>query len=88
MEIDTTRKRGPLSEEQKERRQANRLCLYCGGPGHIAINCQHRPSCQVNQIIALDKPKSCFVETCSNDLSSPILTNKFQVLSQLEEEVN
>ena len=36
MEIDTMRRRGPLSEEEKQRRRANRLCLYCGGLGHIA----------------------------------------------------
>ena len=29
MEIDTTRPRGPLSEEEKQRCRANRLCLYC-----------------------------------------------------------
>ena len=50
MEIDTTRRRGPLSKEEKQRRRANRLCLYCGGPGHIAVNCSHRPRRQVNQI--------------------------------------
>jgi hypothetical protein len=88
MEINTTRRRGPLSDEEKQRRRVNRLCLYCGGPGHITINCPHRPRRQVNQITALDKPQSCSVETCSHDLSSPILANKFKLLSQLEEEVN
>ena len=33
MEIDTTCHRNPLSEEEKQRRRANRVCLYCGGPG-------------------------------------------------------
>ena len=28
MEIDTMRRRGSLSEEEKQRRRANRLCLY------------------------------------------------------------
>ena len=51
MEIDTTRCRGPLSEEEKQRCRANRLCLYCGGPGHIAVKCPHRPRRQVNQIV-------------------------------------
>ena len=50
MEIDVTRRRGPLSEAEKQRRRANRLCLYCGGPGHIAITCPHRPKRQVNQV--------------------------------------
>ena len=43
MEIDVTRCRGPLSEAEKQRCRANRLCLYCGGPGHIAITCPQRP---------------------------------------------
>ena len=88
MEIDTTRRRGPLSDEEKQRPRVNRLCLYCGGPGHIAINCPHRPGLQVNHITTLDKPQSCFVETSNNDLSSSALSKKFEVLSQLEEEVN
>ena len=51
MEIEATRRRGPLSDEEKQRRRANRLCLYCGGLGHIAINCPDRPKHQVNQIL-------------------------------------
>jgi hypothetical protein len=43
MEIDATRRRGPLSNAEKKRRWANRLCLYCRGPGHIAITCPHKP---------------------------------------------
>ena len=52
MEIDTTRRYGPLSEEEKQRRRTNRLCLYCSGPGHIVVNCPHRLNRQVNQITA------------------------------------
>ena len=43
MEVDALRRRGPLSAEEKMRRRANRLCLYCGGPNHIAINCPIAP---------------------------------------------
>ena len=50
MEIDTTRRLGPLSEEEKQRRRGNQLCLYCGGPWHIAVNYPHWPRRQVNQI--------------------------------------
>ena len=93
MEIDTTRRRGPLSEEEKQRRRANRLCLYCGGPGHIAVNCPHRPRRQVNQIVASSdctKPESISVgiSDSPNSTNSPNLANKFDVLSQLEEELN
>ena len=109
MEIDTTRRRGPLSEEEKQRRRANRLCLYCGGPGHIAVNCPHRPKRQVNQITACTnstKPESISLgvpdslnntktesiplgmHESSNSTYSPNLINKFDVLSQIEEELN
>ena len=101
MEIDTMRRRGPLSEEEKQRRRANRLCLYCGGPGHIAINCPHRPRRQVNQIVACTKPESILplgvsdsvnsplgVSDSINSTNSPSISNKFEILSHLEEELN
>ena len=50
MEIDVTQRRGSLSEEEKQRRRANHLCLYCGGLGHIAIHCLHKLRRQVNHI--------------------------------------
>ena len=90
MEINTTRRRGPLSEEEKQRCRANRLCLYCGGPGHIAVNCPHRPKRQVNQIIAstnITKPESISLGV-SDSSNSPSLSNKFEILNQLEEELN
>jgi 6-phosphogluconolactonase/glucosamine-6-phosphate isomerase/deaminase len=90
MEIDTTRRRGPLSEEEKQRRRANRLCLYCGGPGHIAVNCPHCPKSQVNQITTStnsSKPESISLGM-SDSPTSPSLSNKFEIISQLEEELN
>ncbi|OMJ11484.1 Retrotransposon-derived protein PEG10 [Smittium culicis] len=44
MEIDamTSRPRGPLSEKEKARRYELGLCLYCGGSGHIALDCTKR----------------------------------------------
>jgi len=35
----TSRRRGKLTEVERNRRRANNLCLYCGTAGHIAINC-------------------------------------------------
>ena len=43
MEIEATRRRGLLSEAEKQRYQANRLFLYCGDPERIVICCPHRP---------------------------------------------
>ena len=90
MEIDITQRRGSLSNEEKQRRRANRLCLYCGGPRHIAIHCSRRPRRQVNQIHYDNKNESNNLEVVSesNIMNNPPLSNKFEVLSQLEEESN
>ena len=80
MEMDTTRRCGPLSEEEKQRCRTNRLCLYCSGPGHIAVNCPHMPRRQVNQVVVSTKPESISLGM-SNNPSSPSLSNKFEILS-------
>ena len=54
MEIDSIRRRGPLTETEKQRCRVNRLCLYCGGLGHIAITCPHRPRHHVYQVLVLN----------------------------------
>ena len=76
MEIDMTQRRGPLSDEEKQRRRANRLCLYCGGPRHIVIHCPRRLRRQVNQIHYDNKNESNILETTSdsNILDSPPLS--------------
>ena len=38
MEIDRIRYR-PLTNEQRQHRRANDLCLYCGSPDHLIRSC-------------------------------------------------
>lgn len=40
----TTRKRGPLTDEQKEHRRDHNLCMYCGDPEHGITECFRRPT--------------------------------------------
>jgi len=35
----STKKQGKLTLQERQRRRANNLCLYCGTVGHIATNC-------------------------------------------------
>ena len=44
MQLDATQRRGPIMEAEKKRRRDNNLCLYCGGPGHIANDCPVKAS--------------------------------------------
>ena len=46
MEIDTVRAssapRGKLTQAERDYRIQNKLCLYCGKPGHIVTECYAR----------------------------------------------
>ena len=91
MEIDAARRRGPLSEAEKQRRRSNRLCLYCGGPGHIAIHCPHRPQTRrVNQVSIIDNFESSSPINVNHPRISTCIpqSNNFEVLSQFDELLN
>lgn len=36
-------KKGPLTKEEKDRRRALKLCIYCAGSGHFIQNCPVKP---------------------------------------------
>ena len=38
MDVSNVIRRGPISQEEKDRRNSLGLCRYCGEPGHIAID--------------------------------------------------
>jgi hypothetical protein len=40
----SSKPRGPLSQEEKDRRRAENLCLYCGKPDHGWRECVHLPA--------------------------------------------
>ncbi len=65
MQINATR----LTEEEKERRRSQRLCLYCGEAGHFRQNCPHRPINRDNAAVSLTlnclNSKSCVTDPLS-----------------------
>ncbi|XDV25876.1 hypothetical protein PO909_029709 [Leuciscus waleckii] len=52
-----------ITDEERERRRSQRLCLYCGGAGHFRQNCPHRPTNRDNAAVSLTlgclNSKSC-----------------------------
>lgn len=44
MQVDNLQRRGPLSNEEKEKRKRLGLCLYCGSKDHLLASCSAKPS--------------------------------------------
>ena len=72
---------------KRKRNDVEQVCPYCGGAGHIVVNCLHKPRRQLNQVILSTKPESISLGV-SDSPNSPSLSNKFEVPNQLEEELN
>jgi hypothetical protein len=76
--------RGKLSNEERSRRLAQRLCLYCAQPGHIASNCPNNPSLAVIEEEApqyinaiYQEPTSSFNTTYSAQSKNPFRVEHF-----------
>ena len=54
MEIDGTFKK--LTDEEKQRRKTNNLCLYCGDSGHRRDSCPKRKN-NTRNVSASDSPR-------------------------------
>lgn len=56
MEVDTTKIFQPLTNEERQKRRRDNLCMYCGDPGHHAIACpkkrsrSHHHAAQITEI--------------------------------------
>jgi hypothetical protein len=44
MDVDSIQHKGPLTQEEKDRRRQNNLCLYCGKAGHQVKDCRAKSS--------------------------------------------
>jgi len=51
MDLSAGRRRGPLTQEERQRRIAQGLCLYCGGSGHLAMACPNRRPARVSAAV-------------------------------------
>ena len=73
--IDVSVARGPLLADEKSRRRANGLYLYCGQPGHQAKNCpngnkqKHLRVAETNIIAASPSPSPSSPAESENGVS-------------------
>ena len=56
MEIGAAERYKPLSNDEKQRRRTNGLCLYCGKPNHVALHCPEKRKPATRHISAATKP--------------------------------
>ena len=49
---------GKLTPSERERRHMGRLCLYCGLPGHIAVNCRKSAKSKARSALVESPPAS------------------------------
>jgi len=69
-----SKKFGPLSQEEKDRRRRNNLCSYCGGQNHFADRCLKRPNRpsfsprqNVSRVRGAQLNEAHFIEEDNND---------------------
>lgn len=59
-------KKGPLTQEEKERRRMLKLCMYCGGSGHYLQGCPVKPSRQPTSLRSTSLAKTEVTEISGN----------------------
>jgi hypothetical protein len=67
MDLSSSRRRGPLTPAERERRISLGLCLYCGGAGHVAKNC---PNAKKGGKLGLNEATTRIEEVVSEDEES------------------
>lgn len=58
MEVDAVKFRGPLTQDEKDRRRRLNLCMYCGGAGHNADTCSNKSAKAKKRDAARQTPAS------------------------------
>jgi len=70
---------GKLSLEERERRFKEKLCMYCGKPGHITTNCNlgKRPRTSLHQMDSLPEDNMDKMSIHDNVEANELSTNYF-----------
>ena len=83
-------KRGRLSLEEREHRFKEKLCMYCGKPGHIALNCNlgKRPSTSLRQMDSIPEDEMDKLSIHDDAQVNQLSNNPYSVLDIDVDEMN
>jgi len=78
--------RGKLSPEERERRFREKLCMYCGKPGHIATNCNlgKRPGTSLHQMDSIPDDSMDKMSIHDNVEANKLSTNCFAPITDMD----
>jgi len=79
-------RRGKLSPKERERRFREKLCMYCGKPGHIATNCNlgKRPGTSLCQMDSIPEDNMDKMSIHDNVEANQLSTNRFAPITNMD----
>jgi len=82
----TSFRRGKLSPEERERHFKEKLCMYCGKPGHIATNCNlgKRPGTSLCQMDSTPEQDMDKMSIHDNVEANKLSTNYFAPIVDMD----
>jgi len=77
---------GKLPPEERERRFREKLCMYCGKPGHIATNCNlgKRPRTSLRQMDSIPEDNMDKMSIHDNVEANQLSTNRFVPITDMD----
>jgi len=81
----TSFRRGKLSPEEREHRFREKLCMYCGKPGHVATNCNlgKRPGTSLRQMDSIPDDSMDKMSIHDNVEANQLSTNCFTPITDM-----
>jgi len=82
----TSFRQGKLSPEERERRFREKLCMYCGKPGHVATNCNlgKRPGTLLCQMDSIPEDNMDKMSIHDNVEANQLSTNRFMPIADMD----
>jgi len=82
----TSFRQGKLSPKERERHFREKLCMYCGKPGHVATNCNlgKRPGTLLRQMDSILEDNMDKMSIHDNVEANQLSTNRFAPITDMD----